>query len=168
MPRWRRRDRSGLMIFDCRRGSSRSFPTWKRRCGCCHQALAVLLPVGIFELASDHCGRRISSVLSLWWWWFEIGLGAAMKLVVALAGAVLLSLICEKAEAQVAREAFYSIPSETVSAADFDGQERHASRTRRATAVCQNGFARQPVVILLHSASGPIAEGAPYEEWPRS
>ena len=49
-------------------------------------------------------------MLSLWWWWFEIGLGAAMKLVVALAGAVLLSLICDKAEAQVAREAFYSIP----------------------------------------------------------
>ena len=42
-----------------------------------------------------------------------------MNLVLALAGALLLSLICEKAEAQVAREAFYSIPSETVSAADF-------------------------------------------------
>jgi len=49
----------------------------------------------------------------------EIGLGVAMNLVLALAGALLLSLICEKAEAQVAREAFYSIPSETVSAPDF-------------------------------------------------
>ena len=42
-----------------------------------------------------------------------------LKLVLALAGALLLSLICEKADAQVAREAFYSIPSETMSAADF-------------------------------------------------
>jgi len=31
----------------------------------------------------------------------------------------------------------------------------------------KTGSARQPVVILLHSASGPITEGAPYEEWPR-
>jgi hypothetical protein len=59
-----------------------------------------------------------------------------MNLVLALAGALLLSLICEKAEAQVAREAFYSIPSETVSAADFlTGKKRHANRTSRATAV---------------------------------
>ena len=47
------------------------------------------------------------------------GLGVIMNLVLALAGALLLSLVCERAEAQVAREAFYSIPSETVSAADF-------------------------------------------------
>src|SRR4051812_16723655 len=43
----------------------------------------------------------------------EIGLGVVMNLVHALAGALLLSLICETVEAQVAREAFYSIPSET-------------------------------------------------------
>src|SRR6478736_3615201 len=49
----------------------------------------------------------------------KIGLGVVMNLVLALTGALLLSLICEKAEAQVAREAFYSIPSETVSAPDF-------------------------------------------------
>jgi hypothetical protein len=42
-----------------------------------------------------------------------------MKLVLALGAALFVSLICEKAEAQLAREAFYSIPSETVSAADF-------------------------------------------------
>src|SRR5947209_15909711 len=57
--------------------------------------------------------RRFSSVLCFVAFWVEIGLGVVMNMVLALAGALLLSLICEKAEAQVAREAFYSIPSET-------------------------------------------------------
>jgi len=103
--------------------------------------------------------------------------GVAMKLVLALAGALLLSLICEKADAQVAREAFYSIPSETVSAADFltgkkgtpialAGQLRFA-KTGYATGPVVVAGAKQPLVILLHSAAGPVAEGAPYEEWPR-
>ena len=91
-----------------------------------------------------------------------------MKLVLALAGAFLLSLICEKAEAQVAREAFYSIPSETVSAADFlTGKKGTPVALAGQLRFAKTGSAKQPVVILLHSASGPIAEGAPYEEWPR-
>ena len=93
-----------------------------------------------------------------------------MKLVLALAGALLLSLslICEKAEAQVAREAFYSIPSETVSAADFlTGKKGTPTTLAGQLRFAKTGSARQPVVILLHSASGPITEGAPYEEWPR-
>jgi hypothetical protein len=100
-----------------------------------------------------------------------------MKLLFALAGALFCSLICEKADAQVAREAFYSIPSETVSAADFltgkkgtpialAGQLRFA-KTGYATGPVVVAGAKQPLVILLHSASGPITEGAPYEEWPR-
>jgi len=98
----------------------------------------------------------------------EIGLGVVMNLVLALAGALLLSLICEKAEAQVAREAFYSIPSETVSAADFlTGKKGTPIALAGQLRFAKTGSARQPVVILLHSASGPIAEGAPYEEWPR-
>jgi dienelactone hydrolase len=91
-----------------------------------------------------------------------------MYLVLALAGALLWSLICEKAEAQVAREAFYSIPSETVSAADFlMGRKGAPIALAGQLRFAKTGSARQPVVILLHSASGPITEGAPYEEWPR-
>jgi len=72
-------------------------------------------------------------------------------------------LICEKAEAQVAREAFYSIPSETVSAADFlTGKQGTPTTLAGQLRFAKTGSARQPVVILLHSASGPIAEGAPY------
>ena len=46
-------------------------------------------------------------------------LEVVMNLLFALAGALFISLFCEKAEAQIAREAFYSIPSETVSALIF-------------------------------------------------
>jgi fermentation-respiration switch protein FrsA (DUF1100 family) len=91
-----------------------------------------------------------------------------MKLVLALAGALLLSLICEKADAQVAREAFYSIPSETMSAADFlTGKKGTPVVLAGQLRLAKTGPAKQPAVVLLHSASGPIAEGAPYEEWPR-
>ena len=91
-----------------------------------------------------------------------------MMRLLALAGALLLSLMCDNADAQVAREAFYSIPSETVSAADFLTSKKGtpvalAGQLRLA----KTGAAKQPAVVLLHSASGPIAEGAPYEEWPR-
>src|SRR5262245_31494939 len=95
------------------------------------------------------------------------GGGLVMKLVLALAGA-LLSLICEKADAQVAREAFYSIPSETMSAVDFlTGKKGMPVALAGQLRFAKTGPAKQPVVILLHSASGPITEGAPYEEWPR-
>jgi dienelactone hydrolase len=91
-----------------------------------------------------------------------------MKLVVTLAGTALLSLICATAEAQVAREAFYSIPSETASAADFlTGKKGTPVALAGQLRFAKTGAAKQPVVILLHSASGPIAEGAPFEEWPR-
>jgi dienelactone hydrolase len=91
-----------------------------------------------------------------------------MKLVLALVGALLLSLICEKADAQVAREAFYSIPSETMSAADFlRGKKGTPVALAGQLRLAKTGPAKQPAVVLLHSASGPIAEGAPYEEWPR-
>src|SRR5215475_14297653 len=91
-----------------------------------------------------------------------------LKLVLALAGALLLSLICEKADAQVAREAFYSIPSETMSAADFlTGKKGTPVALAGQLRLAKTGPAKQPAVVLLHSASGPIAEGAPYEEWPR-
>src|SRR5256885_2141251 len=94
--------------------------------------------------------------------------GSFMNLVLALAGALLLSLICEKADAQVAREAFYSIPSETMSAADFlTGKKGTPVALAGQLRLAKTGTAKQPVVVLLHSASGPIAEGAPYEEWPR-
>ena len=91
-----------------------------------------------------------------------------MNLVLALVGALLLSLICEKAEAQVAREAFYSIPSETVSAADFlTGKKGTPVTLAGQLRFAKTASGKQPVVILLHSASGPISEGAPFEEWPR-
>ena len=91
-----------------------------------------------------------------------------MNLVLALAGALFLSLICEKADAQVAREAFYSIPSETMSAADFlTGKKGTPVVLAGQLRLAKTGPAKQPAVVLLHSASGPIAEGAPYEEWPR-
>src|SRR5436190_8076554 len=91
-----------------------------------------------------------------------------MKLVLALAGALLLSLICEKADAQFAREAFYTIPSETMSAADFlTGKKGTPVALAGQLRLAKTGPAKQPAVVLLHSASGPIAEGAPYEEWPR-
>ena len=91
-----------------------------------------------------------------------------MKLVVALVGAVFLSLICENTEAQVAREAFYSIPSETMSAADFlTGKKGTPVAIAGQLRFAKTGPAKQPVVILLHSASGPITDGAPFEEWPR-
>lgn len=91
-----------------------------------------------------------------------------MKLLFALAGALLLSLIWEKADAQVAREAFYSIPSETMSAADFlTGKKGTPVALAGQLRLAKTGPAKQPAVVLLHSASGPIAEGAPYEEWPR-
>ena len=91
-----------------------------------------------------------------------------MNLVLALAGALLLSLIYEKAEAQVAREAFYSIPSETVSAPDFlMGKKGTPVSLGGQLRLAKSGSPKQPLVILLHSASGPITDGAPYEEWPR-
>lgn len=91
-----------------------------------------------------------------------------MHLVLALAGALLLSVLSEKAEAQIAREAFYSIPSETVSAADFlIGKKGTPVPLGGQLRLAKSGSAKQPLVILLHSASGPIADGAPYEEWPR-
>jgi dienelactone hydrolase len=90
-----------------------------------------------------------------------------MNSVHALAGALLLSLICETVEVQVAREAFYSIPSETVSAADFLMGKKGTPVTLAGQLRFAKTGSKQPVVILLHSASGPIAEGAPYEEWPR-
>ena len=91
-----------------------------------------------------------------------------MKLVLALAGALFISLICEHAEAQVAREAFYSIPSETASAADFlTGKKGTPGELAGQLRFAKTGSAKQPLVILLHSAAGPVAEGAPYEEWPR-
>ena len=91
-----------------------------------------------------------------------------MKLVLALAGALFISLICEHAEAQVAREAFYSIPSETASAADFlTGKKGTPVELAGQLRFAKTGSAKQPLVILLHSAAGPVAEGAPYEEWPR-
>jgi dienelactone hydrolase len=91
-----------------------------------------------------------------------------MNLVLALTGALLLSLICEKAEAQVAREAFYSIPSETVSAPDFlMGKKGAPVSLGGQLRLAKSDSPKQPLVILLHSASGPITDGAPYEEWPR-
>lgn len=91
-----------------------------------------------------------------------------MKLLLALAGALFISLFCEKAEAQIAREAFYSIPSETVSAADFlIGKKGTPAALAGQLRFAKTGPAKQPVVVLLHSASGPITEGAPYEEWPQ-
>lgn len=91
-----------------------------------------------------------------------------MKVLLALAAALLLSLICETAGAQVAREAFYSLPSETISAADFLTGKKGVPVTLAAQLrLAKKGAAKQPAVVLLHSASGPIAEGAPYEEWPR-
>lgn len=91
-----------------------------------------------------------------------------MKLVLALAGALLLSLIYEEAEAQVAREAFYSIPSETVSAPDFlMGKKGTPVSLGGQLRLAKSGSPKQPLVILLHSASGPITDGAAYEEWPR-
>jgi dienelactone hydrolase len=91
-----------------------------------------------------------------------------MKRLLALGGALLLSLICETADAQVAREAFYSIPSETISAADFlTGKKGTPVALAGQLRLAKTGSAKQPAVVLLHSASGPIAEGAPYEEWPR-
>jgi hypothetical protein len=94
--------------------------------------------------------------------------GIVMNLMLALSGALLLSLICEKADAQVAREAFYSIPSETMSAADFlTGKKGTPVALAEQLRLAKTGPAKQPAVVLLHSASGPIAEDAPYEEWPR-
>jgi dienelactone hydrolase len=91
-----------------------------------------------------------------------------MNRVLALAGALLLSSICATAESQTAREAFYSIASETVSPADFlTGKKGTPVALAGQLRFAKTGPARQPVVILLHSASGPIADGAPYEEWPR-
>lgn len=91
-----------------------------------------------------------------------------MKLVSAFTGALLASLIYGSAEAQIAREAFYSIPSETVSAADFlMGKKGTPVALAGQLRFAKNGPAKQPLVILLHSASGPITDGAPYEEWPR-
>src|SRR3954447_9784723 len=91
-----------------------------------------------------------------------------MNLVLALTGALLLSLICEKAEAQVAREAFYSIPSETASAPDFlMGKKGAPVSLGGQLRLAKSDSPKQPLVILLHSASGPITDGAPYEEWPR-
>lgn len=91
-----------------------------------------------------------------------------LMLVLALAGAALLSSICATADAQVAREAFYSIPSETMSAADFlTGKKGTSVALAGQLRLAKTGSAKQPAVVLLHSASGPIAEGAPYEEWPR-
>jgi dienelactone hydrolase len=91
-----------------------------------------------------------------------------MKLLLALAGALLLSVMLADAHAQVAREAFYSIPSETVSVADFlTGKKGAPVALAGQLRLAKTGPAKQPAVVLLHSASGPIAEGAPYEEWPR-
>ena len=91
-----------------------------------------------------------------------------MKFMLALAAALFLSLMCEKVDAQVAREAFYSIPSETMSATDFlTGKKGTPVALAGQLRLAKTG-AKQPAVVLLHSASGPIAEGAPYEEWPRS
>jgi acetyl esterase/lipase len=124
--------------------------------------------VGILEFACDddwqaHFVGAMLCRIFRWNW-----LGALMHLVFALAGALLLSLICDKADAQVAREAFYSIPSETASAADFlTGKKGTPIALAGQLRFAKAGPTRQPVVILLHSASGPIAEGAPYEEWPR-
>jgi dienelactone hydrolase len=113
-------------------------------------------------------GRRISPVLGLVAFLVKLVLGGVMNLVLAFVGALLLSSICGKAEAQVAREAFYSIPSETLSPADFlTGKKGTPVALAGQLRFAKTGPARQPVVILLHSASGPIADGAPYEEWPR-
>ncbi len=91
-----------------------------------------------------------------------------MKIVCALAGMLLASLICGTAEAQFAREAFYSIPSETTSAADFlTGKKGTPVTIAGQLRLAKSGAAKQPLVILLHSASGPITDGAPFEEWPR-
>ena len=91
-----------------------------------------------------------------------------MKLVLAFAGALLLSLFSTKSDAQVAREAFYSIPSESMSAADFlAGKKGTPVALAGQLRLAKTGPAKQPAVVLLHSGSGPIAEGAPYEEWPR-
>jgi dienelactone hydrolase len=91
-----------------------------------------------------------------------------MHRLLAVAGTALLSFGCEIAEAQISREAFYSISSETVSAADFlMGKKGTPVALAGQLRFSKSGPAKQPVVILLHSASGPITEGAPYEEWPR-
>ena len=90
-----------------------------------------------------------------------------MKRVVVLAGA-LVSLTYGIAVAQVAREAFYSIPSETISAADFlTGKKGTPIALAGQLRLAKTGPGKQPVVVLLHSASGPIAEGAPFDEWPK-
>jgi dienelactone hydrolase len=81
---------------------------------------------------------------------------------------LLASFVCSKAEAQFAREAFYSIPSETMSAPDFlTGKKGTPVALAGQLRLAKSGAAKQPLVILLHSASGPITDGAPFEEWPR-
>ncbi|MBW5435304.1 prolyl oligopeptidase family serine peptidase [Bradyrhizobium canariense] len=91
-----------------------------------------------------------------------------MRVVSALVGALFISLIFGEAQAQIAREAFYSIPSQTASAADFlTGKQGTPVALAGQLRLAKSGSTKQPLVILLHSASGPITDGAPYEEWPR-
>ncbi|MET4278723.1 MULTISPECIES: hypothetical protein [unclassified Bradyrhizobium] len=87
-----------------------------------------------------------------------------MRVVSALVGALLISLIFGEARAQIAREAFYSIPSQTASAADFlTGKQGTPVALAGQLRLAKSGSTKQPLVILLHSASGPITDGAPYE-----
>src|SRR5690348_14297706 len=103
---------SGRARYPFRLWTTRSFATRRLQVMSCFQSASLSSPAMTI-------GRRISSALSFVAFLVEIRLGVVMYLVLAFGGALLLSLICDKADAQVAREAFYSIPSETVSAADF-------------------------------------------------
>ena len=86
------------------------------------EGAAQIIADGLSAIWATGCGRvdnleffrgMLHGVLLNWL------LEVVMMRLLALAGALLLSLMCDNADAQVAREAFYSIPSETISAADF-------------------------------------------------
>ncbi len=74
----------------------------------------------------------------------------------------------DRAEAQFARQEFYSIPSAAMSPADFlTGKKGTPIALAGHLRLPKIGPERQPAVILLHGAGGPDGVGGVYEEWTR-
>lgn len=92
---------------------------------------------------------------------FRVGVALILFIVSALFNS-------DRAEAQFARQEFYSIPSAAMSPADFmTGKSGSPIALGGHLRLPKVGPEKQPAVILLHGAGGPDGVGGLYDEWTR-
>lgn len=92
-----------------------------------------------------------------------------LRILIALALVVVpASFHSGRADAQFARQEFYSIPSAAMSSADFmNGKTGTPIALAGHLRLPRVGPEKQPAVILMHGAGGPDGVGGIYDQWVR-